>query len=388
MLRFRQFVSITEEVQIVYIFLRKKFSIAKRYKLYHKEKDMKKLSPPLLRADGFGVYHIHWTSRKDGGSRSHRKSTSTTDLVQAKVFFGQWLRNDPIPDNGVTVNQILDAYLSGHVSENVIAKSRQFFCAKALRDFMGNIPMSGIRVAVEGYRKHRVLSVAQPTVRRELGMLRAAMNYCSLKTDLLKGVEIPHIPMPSHGSPKDVWLNEDESELLWKCAMESESKRGRVFTAIAMETAARKAVILNLKWDKVSLESGLINFAEDGKIQKGKRSGTVPMTNRLKAVMTEAFAEKDSEYVLGDPVRIEREFQKIIAAFVKVSGWKKAVITPHTLRHTWATLAARAGVDMWQIAGVLHDTLEVVAKTYAHHHPEHLRKAVNFREKRLENLAA
>jgi integrase len=53
--------------------------------------------------------------------------------------------------------------------------------------------------------------------------------------------------------------------------------------------------------------------------------------------------------------------------------------TPHTLRHTWATLAAQAGVPLWEIAGVLGDTLATVMKTYAHHCPDHLRGAVNFR---------
>src|SRR5260221_7389331 len=53
--------------------------------------------------------------------------------------------------------------------------------------------------------------------------------------------------------------------------------------------------------------------------------------------------------------------------------------TPRTLRHTWATLAAQAGVPLWEIAGGLGDTLATVMKNYAHHAPDHLRKAINFR---------
>jgi integrase len=54
-------------------------------------------------------------------------------------------------------------------------------------------------------------------------------------------------------------------------------------------------------------------------------------------------------------------------------------MTPHTLRHTWATLAARAGVDLYAIAGVLGDTLSTVEKNYLHHAPDHLRGAINFK---------
>ena len=51
----------------------------------------------------------------------------------------------------------------------------------------------------------------------------------------------------------------------------------------------------------------------------------------------------------------------------------------HALRHTAATHMARAGVDLWQLAGILGDTMQTVQKNYLHHCPEHLRAAVNFR---------
>jgi integrase len=54
-------------------------------------------------------------------------------------------------------------------------------------------------------------------------------------------------------------------------------------------------------------------------------------------------------------------------------------ISPHALRHTWATLASRAGIPLFQVAGVLGDSLPTVMRVYAHHSPEHLRGAVNFR---------
>jgi hypothetical protein len=42
-------------------------------------------------------------------------------------------------------------------------------------------------------------------------------------------------------------------------------------------------------------------------------------------------------------------------------------------------LAARAGVDLFRVAGVLGDTIATVERAYAHHCPDHLRAAVNFR---------
>ena len=52
-------------------------------------------------------------------------------------------------------------------------------------------------------------------------------------------------------------------------------------------------------------------------------------------------------------------------------------ISPHTFRHTAATQMARRGVPLYDIAGVLGNTLAMVERVYAHHCPGRLRAAVN-----------
>lgn len=73
----------------------------------------------------------------------------------------------------------------------------------------------------------------------------------------------------------------------------------------------------------------------------------------------------------GNPIAAGRD---------NVSKWLSGTRWPdlhiHDLRRTWATLAARRGVALWQIAGVLGDTVEAVGAHYAHHAPDHLRGAV------------
>lgn len=354
---------------------------------------MKKHTLPYLKANSSGIIEIRWTGTHNGKPRSLRKSTKTGDPVKAQVEFSKWLRQEDEAPSALTINAIIDSYLSGHVSENVIAKDRQLYCAQNLRKLIGHVPLAEFGEDwVTMYRNSRLAlspSKRKPinpsTVRRELGMLRAAMNYCATKSKIITPAQVPYIALPRPSPGKNIWLDEKESEELLNCATEIGTRRARLFIRIALETGARKSSILNLKTNLADWREGLIHFRPDDKIEKGKRSGTVPMSDRLKA-----WIEQDwvcQEYLLEHTGRIEREFQAVIDRFVKRKRWNKDKITPHTLRHTWATLAARAGVDMWQIAGVLHDTLETVTKTYAHHSPEHLRKAVNFREKSLENSA-
>jgi integrase len=65
-------------------------------------------------------------------------------------------------------------------------------------------------------------------------------------------------------------------------------------------------------------------------------------------------------------------------------GYKRAIalagllgkITPHTLRHTAATWLMQKGVPVWEAAGFLGMSPAMVEQTYGHHHPAHMRGAV------------
>jgi integrase len=47
-------------------------------------------------------------------------------------------------------------------------------------------------------------------------------------------------------------------------------------------------------------------------------------------------------------------------------------VTPHVLRHTAATWLMQAGTDVWEAAGYLGMTIEMLSQRYGHHHPDHL----------------
>jgi integrase len=51
-------------------------------------------------------------------------------------------------------------------------------------------------------------------------------------------------------------------------------------------------------------------------------------------------------------------------------------VTPHTMRHTAATWLMQRGVNLWTAAGYLGMTVEVLERTYGHHHPDYLTEAV------------
>ena len=177
--------------------------------------------------------------------------------------------------------------------------------------------------------------------------------------------------------------------ILWDIAERTNGERmSRVFrfTAIALETAARLNSIVGLRWSQVDLHAQMIRFDNDGKRQKNKRRVPVPISDRLMPVLVRAHAERTSEFVLDDSNDIRRAFNKVVEEAAQTIDKRLAAVTPHTLRHTWATLAARAGVDLYEIAGVLGDTLATVERNYLHHCPNHLRGAINFKTAAARNV--
>ena len=73
----------------------------------------------------------------------------------------------------------------------------------------------------------------------------------------------------------------------------------------------------------------------------------------------------------GKPIRSVR---KGFAAAVRAAGLDSTV-TPHVLRHTAATWAMQNGADLWQAAGFLGMTVELLQGRYGHHHPDFQRDA-------------
>jgi integrase len=51
------------------------------------------------------------------------------------------------------------------------------------------------------------------------------------------------------------------------------------------------------------------------------------------------------------------------------------LVTPHFLRHTCATWLVQAGVDLWEVAGFLGMTVEIIQRVYGHHAPDYMENA-------------
>ena len=149
---------------------------------------------------------------------------------------------------------------------------------------------------------------------------------------------------------------------------------------VIVQKAARKQAILDLTWDRVDFETGMIHYAVPGRKQTKKRRPSVPISARLRPVLERMKREATGDVVLDHGADIWNSVQAVVVRAgraPKRGGKTRPGISPHTLRHTAATHMARRGVPLYDIAGVLGNTLAMVEKVYAHHCPGRLRSAVD-----------
>lgn len=333
-----------------------------------------------------GIWYIHWT--EDG--RGQRRSTGTRDRQAAQIALASFIQEcsrSSVMSEMLSVDIALADYYEEHVAVKCAAGDRAEYAIAHLQKFFGDLAVADIsRAEVEDYCRWR--GVSNGTLRRELGVLVAAFNH-EVRERRLPAGDVPHIPLPEEPPAKDRWLRQSESKRLleeasrplvreasgkWVRGEPGALTRCYLFCMLALNTAARKGAIESLTWAQVDLVRKRINYNPPGRKQTKKRRPVVPISNELLPVLEQAKAEATNEWVLGEPGAIKSTFNST----VERAGLKD--VTPHTLRHTWATWAAQAGVPMWEIAGVLGDTLATVERKYAHHHPDYLRSAVNFQK--------
>lgn len=144
---------------------------------------------------------------------------------------------------------------------------------------------------------------------------------------------------------------------------------------LAIATCARPTALLELTWDRVDFDRGLIDLNLHGRVQTAKRRPIVPIADYALAPLKAAAEARQSPHVIergGKPIA------SIKKAFSAASERSGVVATPYTLRHTGAVWRAEAGVPMPEIAQLMgHDDSRTTEKHYARFSPTYLRSAAN-----------
>jgi integrase len=352
------------------------------------------MSIPKLKQHDNGVWYIHWTD----GRRSKRESTGEKEVAAAKAYLGQWLLMGPVeapptaPAGGgdLAVSDIWDLYHKNHVSKNVASQATANFAWTNLKHHFGHSAIRNITpMMAETYAAKRSGGqIGRPskdsTIRRELAVLRACLNWAAHPhRNLIAPADVPVFALPSEGEPRDRWLTQDEMAKILEAAKPEfgPTTPAERLLWLALHTAARVQAIIDLTWDRVDFQTGVIHYDVPGRKKTKKRRASVPMSEQLLKFMKRAWREAPRNIAgkLLDPRVVginDRHYAyKLIRKLTVKAGIAKA--GPNAMRHTAATHMVRNGTSIHYAARVLGNTYAVTEKHYAKHAPEGLREAVN-----------
>jgi len=341
---------------------------------------------PRLRWHRYGAaWYICWT--ENGSSRE--RSTGTTSREEAEIVFAEWLqirgqKSGPSDPTQTLVTDVLADYARERGPR--VAAPRVIGCAiDALTRFWQGRTVADVTPQtcwLYGEKRGRSAN----TVRRELNVLRTAINYAHKHGKLTRSVPVELPPAPPS---KQRWLTRNEAARLIRASRKDRKARlyMPLFILIGLYTGRRKEAILSLRWPQVDLNAKLINFEIEGRQRTKKRRGKVPIPDRLLPHLVRArLRGSDLGPVLhinGKPIaNIKKGFE----AACRRAGIEG--VTPHCLRHTTASWLMMGGTPVIEIAKYLVMTEKMLVDTYGHHSPDWLRGAANAIGKPFRRISA
>lgn len=228
-------------------------------------------------------------------------------------------------------------------------------------------------------RPVRLISTA--TARHDLKTLRAAINHWHAERGPLTAVPVVTLPPTTQG--RDRWLTRDEVAALVWAAWRSGNHHVARLILIGFYTGTRSGAILALRWLSsthggwLDVGGGVLHRRPEREAETKKRKPPVRMPSRLLAHARRwqaADAKRGISHVVHYDGAAVGKLRRSWASTRTLAGLA-ADVTPHTLRHTCATHKMQAGVEVFEAAGFLGMSAEMLTERYGHHHPDFQTKA-------------
>lgn len=259
-----------------------------------------------------------------------------------------------------------DSYLLDKQGLAVLATMKHTW--KALEPHFGRL--EGVDVSVAHCRTHtderRKAKIKDGTIHTELGHLRMVLKWAENNGLISKA---PHIERPPKPDPKEYHISRQEASRLRECA---NTHHIALAIRLLIATGARSTAALELTWDRVDFERGIVNLRNPFDRTRRKGRAAVPMNDQLRTELLAAKKGAMSPFVIEWAGGRVKSIKKGLKAAAEKAGLPE--VSPHVLRHSAAVWMAEDGHSMSEIAQFLgHSNTKVTEKVYARFSPTYLR---------------
>lgn len=314
-----------------------------------------------------GGFCVTW--REDGKRKRYQLKARTVADAEAeavRVYRKKTFEAQPV---GSTISEIWEAYrddLAGRPTADTMRHTGK----SILPHFGAYQPELITKALCQDYASARKRGgKSQGTIWTELGHLQSALNWAHKARWI---TETPHIWRPAKPETDKRILNRGEARALIEAA---ETPHIRLALVLLLGTGARVGALLELTWDRVDFDRGVINLRTEGaETRKGR--AVVPMNAMTRAALSVAHSAALTDYVVEYALGPVKSIRKGVSTAIKNSGIGK--VTIHELRHTAAVTMLSSGMPLEKVSQVLgHSNTAITFKTYARYLPEHMQDAVD-----------
>ena len=230
------------------------------------------------------------------------------------------------------------------------------------------------------------LGLAQSTIHSAYARLKKVYNYFFNNGELLRD-PFKGVKMPKKGEPKVTHLTNEQMDNVLSAIYADYEPQDPMYVGIllAFYAGLRRGEICGLRWNDIdfykhtiTIRSAVgVSYGADGdytKSPKNKSSNrTFPMLPQLEQALKERktlINPLDSWYVIGEGEEFMRpqQYNRLFCEFVErnslVDAYGKKIV-PHGLRHNFATVGIRAGMDIASLALMMgHASRAMTLDTY------------------------
>ena len=218
---------------------------------------------------------------------------------------------------------------------------------------------------IDLFKRKRLAETKRGRIHRqinlEIGCLYTMVNWAAEKERGWCNDPLPRCKRLSYRRPVPDALSREEAMRI----IDAMTLHHRALFYCLYNAGLRKSEATSLKWKDVHFNHGMIRVAEG----KGKKTRIVPMSAILKEslLVLKIIAPADADLVFpsrqggGELTDIRWPIRRA----VKALGIKRRV-TPHTLRHSFASHLVDAGTDLKSIADLLGHESITTTQIYTH----------------------
>lgn len=342
-----------------------------------------------------GVFYIRDTGCPDRSTGTRHRDDAEKAL--AAYIVGKGTVTDVRHPDQFPVSEALELYGKEHAPQ-VAAPQRIGEAMLPLLRFWGNLMVGDVkgetcrryarsRVTGKGMPKGQIRPVGAATIRRELGVLQAAINFCHREGYLTHAARVTS---PDRPPARDRWISRSEAASLIRAARRTPKCRHLArFILVALYTGTRKDAILRLGFMPntaggwIDVGQGVLHRRGSQEVETKKRRPPMRLSRKLLAHCRRWKASGDIWVVSYSGQRVG-DIKKAFASVAEAAGLSD--VTPHTLKHTAITWAMQKGMQLDDAAHYFGTSRETIMRVYWHHSPHFQEDAVAVMDGKLLSL--